>query len=141
MADDDKAGADVSEHCCRHIAGKGARTRLVAILPAQADRLDRFGHQTDLRGRRGNRDLHAGVPRGAAIDRARFCQQGTRTVHLPVADNVRPVWHWVFPVCCTAVLHPAGCLAVRRGYALLSKSLRRAGQPDWHTRPHCLQAQ
>ena len=103
VADQNRASTQILEHRRRDRAGEGALGLAVAILPADIQRLGRFGHGMNQRERRRDPHTHAGMALRPAIDGSRLAQRRAQTVHLPVADNIRPVRH-SYPCmqCCRA---------------------------------------
>ena len=93
MADDHEPRARINEHRGRHVTREGAAGFGVAILTADSDLLDRFGHALDQRERGGNTHCDLWIARRRTADRARFREHGARAVHFPIANDVRPIRH------------------------------------------------
>ena len=70
-----------------------ASAQVFRILPANADVL--YGLLQAVNQREGRREghLHLRITPGSAIDRTGFGEQGPRSIHFPIANNVRQIRH------------------------------------------------
>ena len=96
MAKNDEFCAGIGNHASCNIARARAHFFMVAILSTNTNLLGFLVDGVDKGSRRRNRDLCLHHTLRRAVDCARFGKHSAGSVHLPIANNERPLGHVYF---------------------------------------------